>query len=266
MSRRLDLASSWAKVRHGARLKIELSQSIARWSRSRTEPPIRFRKELETEHHAVCYSIATLKPVNPDWSLVLGDALNNYRAALDHLAWQLYRTGNAYPLSPSKELLVTFPRYATNRQDFLARATLKELPGVSRRRLLRLSPFQPYSRPDRSDEQVPHAISELVRLTNADKHRELLVTVNRPLSVELKRTKGIGAQRVEWLIHPGQRLEPGADVVRVYAWPGVTLDVQVRMYPEFTPQIALEQGTWLRQLLDSIDRSVRHILHVMERP
>jgi hypothetical protein len=47
------------------------------------------RREFEPEHGAVVYRIDRVPEVRDSWGLIIGDALHNFRSALDHLWWQL---------------------------------------------------------------------------------------------------------------------------------------------------------------------------------
>jgi hypothetical protein len=264
MSRPIDFGSSLAKFWRGVELVEELNTHIVAWSDFETDPPVVFRQKRYPKKHLIEFWVEHVKPVSPDWSLILGDALNNFRAALDHLAWQLYVTGDAYPLAnPGDEVRIQFPRYWSNKPDFLKRVVEKELPGVSKRRLLRLSPFQPYA--SRKGGGYP-AIPVLADLANADKHRELLLTVCRPRKAVIYHPGG-AAERVEWVLPPKAPFEPDTEVARVHYWPSADLSetgVKVDLKPSVA--IALEQGLWLEELLTRVEWTVTEVIGVLSSP
>src|SRR5262249_9060417 len=46
-------------------------------------------RQYEPEAQAIVYRIKRAAKVRDGWGLVIGDAIHNYRSALDHLWWQL---------------------------------------------------------------------------------------------------------------------------------------------------------------------------------
>jgi hypothetical protein len=140
MSRRLDLWSAVAKwywARHHSYL---VQTEIERWGKFTANPPVRFRQEIKGDNEFVSFFVADVKPMPPEWPLMLGDVCNNFRATLDHLAWALVQAGRTP--TPQKPERVQFPICTTKREDLLATACGR-LPGVSQRQVLKLSPLQP---------------------------------------------------------------------------------------------------------------------------
>src|SRR3954467_10522593 len=73
-------------------------------------PPVTFGYKLQADNTGrgifIVY-VDTILSVPVDWALLLGDFLNNARAALDYLAWECVRRGsNPTPRFPMK---VGFP-------------------------------------------------------------------------------------------------------------------------------------------------------------
>jgi hypothetical protein len=101
--------------------------------------------------------------------LALGDALQNYRASLDHLAWTLV-TLTGRKMTRREERSVYFPM-ATSRREFENRVN-RWLPGVPATQRAVVRRYQPYRR----DEHAK-ALRLLNRLSNVDKHRALVPTV-----------------------------------------------------------------------------------------
>jgi hypothetical protein len=105
-----------------------------------------------------------------DLGLVIGDALNNYRATLDHLVWDLVKLGASPRLTRKEEGMVQYPFGATRRQLRGQRAA--RMPGVDDRFWRVIEANQPYRRDEHG-----RALRHLNRLTNLDKHRQIVPTV-----------------------------------------------------------------------------------------
>lgn len=104
------------------------------------------------------------------WGLITGDAIQNIRAALDHLVWQLViangkkpNTGNAFPI------WLTRPSTAKQRGRWQT-----QLRGVHSDYRARIKALQPHNRPQEAPE-LPLAV--LAALSNTDKHRIVLPAV-----------------------------------------------------------------------------------------
>jgi hypothetical protein len=111
--------------------------------------------------------------LSEDFPMILGDAVHNYRGALDHLTWELVRRFSTR-LSPSDARKVQFPMH-NNAKDF-DNWKERRTPGVPdkpHRALLKR--YQPYRSGD-----GPKAVRWLRRLSDHDKHRDLIPTVVAP--------------------------------------------------------------------------------------
>ncbi len=116
----------------------------------------------------------TRQPPFVRWGALIGDALFNYRSALDHLAFDL-ATANAGALTTEQESRCEFPifhRRAPTTAE-LERRTGAMHPDA--RRLIET--MQPYGRDDRQ------ALMYLDMLHNVDKHRRLHLVVFQPKAV-----------------------------------------------------------------------------------
>ncbi len=130
-----------------------------------------------------CYRFQVpLAPIDPDWTLVLGDAVHNLRAALDYLISALVTsTGgevtrrNEFPIfgiSTRRES----PSYwgkINDRWEADARGEIKrKLAGAPPGTKERLKPLQPFYGTPRTD-PFRHPLHQLQDLSNRDKHRRL---------------------------------------------------------------------------------------------
>jgi hypothetical protein len=177
MSRRLDLTSSEAKLGWAEDHLDELNRHIGTWTDGNGKRGFGLRYELKAHEKQIPVFTTYVRPVKPEWSLMVGDVLTNLAAALDHLAYQCVITGSKATTADLHN--VYFPYWRTNRSDFLNKVGKKKLPGVSKRRLLMLSPFQPYERL-RKQLILPHPLDALNKLVGLDKHRHLHLTTARP--------------------------------------------------------------------------------------
>ena len=107
--------------------------------------------------------------VHPVLSAVIGDAVHNLRASLDHLAWKLVIADGITPNSGS-----TFPiEVDVPKLDRRGIALPNISPGVSYDARSILDEVQPYKR----EKPESHGLATLHRLDIGDKHRQLLIAV-----------------------------------------------------------------------------------------
>ena len=77
----------WLKVRRGRRHMNEANRLIKLFRKSK---PYSIREDFDRQTGDKLYIVNDdIKPVPPRLSAIVGDALFNFRSALDHLAWQL---------------------------------------------------------------------------------------------------------------------------------------------------------------------------------
>jgi hypothetical protein len=153
-----------------------------------SEPkPYRFFSKVDVESSRYLLRIWILRPLPVEWSLIVGDFVQNLRAALDHLIYQLVRAngqpptrGNAFPIFDQPP-----PRKRGHPERERWSAMLKGVhPGV-----MGLIEFaQPYGGPHGPSR---HLLAALRRLSNEDKHRVLLSsytaigTPKEPLEIDV---------------------------------------------------------------------------------
>ncbi len=176
MTRPLDLASAQAKVERAQSHANELKDDIRSWLNDETDPPVRPGFEDEPKHRRTLVYAASIKDMNRDWSLLLGDALHDYRSALNHVVGALVLLGSKPELFADPSAIFQFPVCDTTRKDFYdpsGNVRKKQLPGIRRKHLDTLSPFQPYKR-RRDRWELP----ALKLLNDLDKHRKPVLALH----------------------------------------------------------------------------------------
>jgi hypothetical protein len=138
---------------------------------AKSEPkPYRFIQKVDVESSRYLMRVRIERPLPVEWSLIVGDFVQNLRAALDHLAWQLVRAnghspgrGTAFPIFDSKP---SRKSRHPDRQRWNANVA-----GMHPRAIWLIEAVQPYNGPDGAR---AHTLAALRRLSNEDKHRVLL--------------------------------------------------------------------------------------------
>ena len=175
-----------------------------------SEPkPYRFlsKVDVETSRYVLLVVIERQPPL--EWSLIAGDFVQNLRAALDHLIWQLVRAngqkptvGNAFPILdqlPSKK------RGHPERQKWN-----RCLAGVHPGAVHFIEICQPYKGPDGPSR---HNLAALRKLSNEDKHRTLIPAFSaieqRPdrMDVEVVSTRDVRTPIEGGKVHTGYALK-----------------------------------------------------------
>ena|SRR5215216_4743042 len=85
----------WHKLDWAKRHVDEFQRSVDAWGANfHGKPPFEFRNEFDSDSN--CFTLITtdVADVPPEWSLIIGDALTNFRAALDYLAHDLVGRGS----------------------------------------------------------------------------------------------------------------------------------------------------------------------------
>lgn len=99
----------------------EFQREVWEWvARRYASQPARFTKRYEREHQRFVYAIGDMTIAAPtDWSLLIGDAIHNYRCVLDYIAWTLVQMGTEpKPLNRPK---CPVPYHHRTRQETIRR-------------------------------------------------------------------------------------------------------------------------------------------------
>jgi hypothetical protein len=135
--------------------------------------PVDFDSQRQTVKGGTVWTITAkvggdIPRVSDDFSLQLGEALHNFRGALDHTVWWLVNPRKA-KLSTKRKKLVQFPM-AASQKSFRGQIP-QRLPGVPTEIVAVIERYQPYKR-----SMEGRAIRFLRDLTDLDKHRSILIS------------------------------------------------------------------------------------------
>jgi hypothetical protein len=166
-----------------------------------------------------CLVLAVTESTDPFpvlWGVLLGEVAHGFRCCLDHLAWALYKRGRTPNLSERQERNVSFPIHGT-RKGF-NRALDSKLPGVRRADRGIVRRYQPYM-PGESRAHR-HVFTILQELSNEDKHRAIQRVI--PITEQIGFSNFQAFDCIPRRFTPGGfggRLDPGAELLRIYVKP-----------------------------------------------
>jgi hypothetical protein len=149
--------------------------------------------------HVALY-VASLEPVPEYIALIIGDAVHNFRSALDHLAWQLVEAGGGVP---DKDTYFPICQNAQQYASAVGKGEIKKIPVGTKEAL---SAVQPYIC---GNDTLWH-IHELDRI---DKHRLLITTTTAIKKWSIVIDPSIGRE-IGWE-EPLRTLKVGDEIVNV---------------------------------------------------
>ena len=157
-------------------------------------------------------------PPLQEFSLIYGDALGNFREALDALIWDL---ATAHGKKPRRENQVMFPAEIT---EAAFRERVKNLETLDDVYTERIGELQPFRQPDPKLD----ALATLARLTNHKKHRGLLGAIpaqgaNVNMKVRVVERDTTGRNGLEISVIDGGPLRDGLHWLRTHFDPKVEL-------------------------------------------
>jgi len=202
--------------------------------------------------------VGTAPPELPgSFAARFGDAIYNYRCALDHVAWQLVAHGTSWPLARRQTFGVQFPIYSTE-AEFAANRN-RRLPGVDRAAIDFIEARHHYTRGNATND----ALLGIANLSNDDKHRELHVFLSlfKTLETHVTFTR---CRPLSW-DNPPRRpaLKEGAVLAHFsYVITGQDPEMKMELRPQ--AQIVIEDGRDFSEMLEGIAREVREILDAPE--
>lgn len=209
--------------------------------------PYTTRTEYDAKRHCVVLRVATIEPLPMRWGLRIGDIANNFRAALDHLAWAIVHQGSqAGKLTRKQERNVYFP-IASSRADF--KSGLGMLPGIRAADRAVIRRYQPYMRGKTN--LWRHCLTPLPRLTADDKHKQIRPVWSVPLTGRVRQGPPRDCE-VTRVPMQARRviLQEGAEIQRVYVRktgsnPDVEMEAHITAQPTLDGRIHL--GEWVQQ-------------------
>ena len=170
MGLRLDLSSVWAKF-HRAEAHIDAFEAeVFSWINSK---PYQVSKHHNTDCSRYWATVHVVNKLNLEsLSLVVSDAIHNFRCALDHLIYAaaIFRTQRN---PPPRAGYLGFP-IRKNPASFQAAIKKMGIPQLGAAVEKEIERFQPYNRPH---DVLPPLLGLIKGFDDADKHRMLNVNV-----------------------------------------------------------------------------------------
>ncbi|GAB3410926.1 hypothetical protein GCM10027515_31840 [Schumannella luteola] len=219
------------------------------WAHSELTPD---RMALETR-----LRIRTPPPIG-ELALILGDAVHNFRAAFDAVAWEMATLDGAVP---ERETLVKFPVTKTL-ADF--KNWTKQTPTIPDVMRARIGNLQPHNESD------PDAISLLPflhELDITDKHRTAIAARMAPIEAEMQTVLALEAGQVLEQMHPIvlPPLEDGAVLMKVVSDRPIASaeDTPMPVRAVFIAENRAGQGINLESATEFLTRGVRVALDLL---
>jgi len=246
------LENSWAKFYWASQHMTAVDKALKR-SIDPNLHAVSFEVEIETQANGGTgiVQISTLPHLRDDCGLAIGDVIQNFRAALDHLTWDLVRIG-ATP-RPKRPQMIQFPM-ANSYKSFKGQVG-DRLPGVPNDQRAIILRYQPYRRGN-----GPMAIRWLRNFSDKDKHRVLIPTVVNVAGItNLNITSSWPMNGMTYLVKKPRPLNVGTKVLQLDMSPG-TGDCQVNVNGEVALFPSLGYGRNILLSLGLIRETVLEIL------
>jgi hypothetical protein len=249
--------SAWLKwaqaVHHTQTLEAKVK---ARSGNGHFDPLRAFRAEYYPKRHGFGIIPEMVDPIPVGWNLLLGDIANNYRTALDHLAWALVTRGSTPPktgkLTAPQEKAVYFP-ICEKRSEFDGMLPTK-LPGVRSADIAKVRRPQPYHYSARS--RPKHVFVLLASVNTGDKHRTIQPIWAHPigLNIELTDQRDCVVPRLNWRRYP-YPVEVGTELAYIPARkmgsnPEIDVELRVTTNPSLGDLLGLEE--WALRIANTI--------------
>jgi hypothetical protein len=236
--------SAWLKWSQAVHHTQTLETEVKARSRDGYSNPLRsFRAEYHAKRHGFLVVAREVEPIPVRWQLLLGDIANNYRSALDHLAWALVTRGRTPPgtLKPRQKKAIYFPIYE-DRIEY-NRSLAKKLPGVRRADVAKVRGPQPYHYRARAT----HVLVLLADINPRDKHRTIQPVWAHPAGIdaEILNQRDCVIPRLDWRRFPDP-LEVGAKLTYIPARkmgpnPEIDMELRVTTKPSLGDRLGLEE-------------------------
>ncbi|MGH2374503.1 MAG: hypothetical protein ACRDIC_13680 [bacterium] len=189
-----------------------------------------------------------------EWNLIIGDALFNFRASLDYLAWQLFQRGTeAHTHKPE---LVSWP--IIGKQTDATSAFKGRLPGLLPHHQTLAEACQPYT----GEPGKLHPLTILNDLSRQDKHRQIVMVLAAHKEYTIRGS--LRHFRCERSVLPSSEkpvpLKPGTELVTWYGKRTDDHEPEMDVHFEGTTGIAFENGLWVLEVLARIEERIGNIL------
>lgn len=163
--------SWWLKLARAKKHLTELQEYTAAFSETRPYEPL---LSINRQEDRTDYIVRAFLQDPPDYvpAVIIGDVIHNTRSALDHIVAALteppeLRERSSFPIYTED---ITQPGFKEQRKAFAA--ATEGLPDDACAFVKRVQPY------NRGKDAIRDPLALLNRFSNADKHRELLVTTN----------------------------------------------------------------------------------------
>jgi hypothetical protein len=214
-----------------------------------SDPLLGTRAEYDPKRHGFAVYPTAVAAVPTGWGLILGDIANNYRCAIDHLAWALVCRGRTPPdtLKKNERGAIAFPALS-DRRDFNGQLGSR-LPGVRRADRAIVRSCQPYHYAPRRRRR--HYLTVLTSLNNGDKHRTLQPIWVQPtrLDIEITRMQDCVVPQLGFRRH-ADPLQVGTEIAFIRArkrgsQPRLDVKIGTSAEPSIENRIAVRE--WIRK-------------------
>lgn len=191
------------------------------------------------------------------WAALTGDALTNYRSALDYIVYALAVTAAGID-PPPKESSLAFP-ITSAEHHFASAVGRNRLHGLPVDKVAEIKRAQPYNRTDAGGS----VLTRLRDLNDPEKHRRLALAafmVNHPKEI------GIGPVSGPFSIEiTGEPLHDGAPIARIeFPNPHPPVNVQVNLSMRVSLADEAPGGPSIIVVLDQIREEVVRLLGILQ--
>ncbi len=191
--------------------------------------------ESESGHHIARFEVRQWPPLW--WSPILGDIVQNTRAALDHLAWQLVIRNERNPRSarPQFPIFTRDPfdpgiHDSPKQAEDALKSWKSQTGGMHESDITILKRLQPYDGLDSPDD---HPLARLSQLSNWDKHREFHFVAQSFMDYRFGATMKNTRFKLLYLKPRGAMLKDGEPIARydaVSTGPNPKLDMNLKVF------------------------------------
>lgn len=255
--------SAWLKwgrgVTHAQALDAEIEQFAAA---IRGQPVVRLVNRYDGRRRGFAVVVKDAPTLVPTWNLLLGDVITNFRASLDHLAWEVVRRGTTPELKKREANQIYFPISGDN--TTFNNDVVSKLRGARRSDIAIIRRVQPY-RLGKTRVQW-HCLTLLKDMARIDKHREIHGLWMGIAGLRIKPLSQNDCVVID--SHAGKSqglLRLGAEIGFIRARrtgpnPNITVEYEITAEPAFKPQLAL------RQWMDLTTITISRLLHEFSEP
>lgn len=171
----LDLTSVRAKLTRSQEHTQAFKNEVLAWT-ERHPYSLLQKKNSDCTRHSLIIRVNEPPPLQR-WSLMIADAFNNLRSALDHLVYAI-AVHEAAPNVPARERKLQFPITDCGVRFDSAVNERHNLGAITEPVRAAIKNAQPYNRPDPT---LPPLLAILRDFTNSDKHKLLHLALTCPI-------------------------------------------------------------------------------------